>query len=68
MRPASAAVVDRRGLDLPSLVAGVAVLVFGAVLLLDRVDVLNLRFGALGPLACAVMGAILLASGLARRD
>jgi hypothetical protein len=54
--------------DLPSLVAGIAVIVFGAVLLADRLDALDLRFAALGPLACAVLGAILLASGLARRD
>jgi hypothetical protein len=44
------------------------IVLLGVVLLLDRTDVLNLRFAALGPLACAVVGAILLASGLARRD
>jgi hypothetical protein len=60
--------VGSRRFDVPTLVAGVAVLVFGAVLLLDRLDVLDLRFAALGPLACAVVGAIFLASGLARRD
>lgn len=65
---ASVASVGRRRLDLPSLVGGVAILVFGIVLLLDRVDVLDLRFEALGPLACAVAGAILLAAGLVRRD
>jgi hypothetical protein len=60
--------VARRRPDPLSLVAGLAILVFGAVLLLDRVDVLNLRFASLGPLVCAVAGAILLASGLVRRD
>jgi hypothetical protein len=60
--------VVRRRPDAPSLVAGLAIVVFGVVLLLDRVDVLNLRFAALGPLVCAVAGAILLASGLVRRD
>jgi hypothetical protein len=60
--------VGSRRLDVPSLVAGLGVVVFGAVLLLDRLDVLNLRFAALGPLACAVVGAIFLASGLARGD
>jgi hypothetical protein len=60
--------VGSRRLDVPSLVAGIAIVIFGAVLLLDRVDVLTLRFAALGPLACAVAGAILLASGLVRRD
>ena len=57
----------RRDLDLPSLVAGLAIVVLGAVLLLDRLDVLTLRFAALGPLACAVLGAVLLATGLVRR-
>jgi hypothetical protein len=60
--------VGSRRPDPVSLVAGLAILVFGAVLLLDRADVLNLRFAALGPIACAVAGAILLASGLVRRD
>lgn len=56
-----------RELDLPSLVAGLAIVVLGGVLLLDRLDVLTLRFAALGPLACAVLGAVLLATGLVRR-
>ena len=58
----------RRELDVPSLVAGLAIVILGAVLLLDRLDVLTLRFAALGPLACAVLGAVLLATGLVRRD
>ena len=57
----------RRELDIPSLVAGLAIVVLGTVLLLDRLDVLTLRFAALGPLVCAVLGAVLLATGLARR-
>jgi hypothetical protein len=60
--------VARRPFDLPSLVAGVAVIVLGTVLLLDRLDVVNLRFASMGPLACAAIGAVLLASGLVRRD
>jgi len=60
--------VASRRPDVPSLVAGVAVLLLGAILLLDRLDVLNLRFAALGPLACAALGAVLLATGLTRRD
>jgi hypothetical protein len=60
--------MDERRPDLPSLVAGLVIALFGVVLLLDRLDVLDLRFGALGPLACAVVGTILLASGIARRD
>jgi len=60
--------VARRDLDLPSLVAGIAIVVLGVVLLLDRLDVLSLRFASLGPLARAHRGAVLLASGLGRRD
>jgi hypothetical protein len=60
--------VDRRPPDLTSLVAGIAIAIFGTVLLLDRAGVLELRFAALAPLVCAVAGAILLASGLAHRD
>ena len=52
--------------DLPSLIAGVAIALLGAVVLLDRLDVLDLRFAALGPLACAVLGSVLLATGLSR--
>ena len=58
----------RRTPDLPSLVAGIVIAIFGAVLLLDHLDVLDLRLGALAPLLCAVAGAILLSSGLVRRD
>jgi hypothetical protein len=53
--------------DLVSLVAGVALVCFGGLLLLDQLDVLQLRFATIGPLACAVLGAILLAAGLSRR-
>jgi hypothetical protein len=56
-------------LDRTSLVAGLAVTVAGAILLLDRVDVLDLRFGYGLPLLIAVVGAVLLAAGLeGRRD
>lgn len=54
--------------DIPSLVAGAVIAVLGVVVLLDRADVLDLRFAALGPLICAALGAILLASGFARRE
>ena len=50
----------RRTLDLPSLVAGIAIAIFGTVLLLDRAGAIDLRFGALAPLVCA--------SGLVRRN
>ena len=54
--------------DGPSLVAGLAIVLLGLVLVLDHAGVFDLRFAALGPMVCAVLGAILLASGLARRD
>jgi hypothetical protein len=49
-------------------VAGLSIAVLGVVLALDQAGVLDLRFAALGPLVCAALGAILLASGLAKRD
>ena len=49
-----------------SLVAGLVLVVFGVVLLLDSLDVLELTFGAMAPIAFAAVGAVLLASGLAR--
>jgi len=48
-------------------VAGLAVLALGVLLLLDASGTLDLRFAVLGPVACAATGAILLASGMARR-
>ena len=53
--------------DVPSLVAGLAITGLGAVLLLDQVGTLDLGFAALAPIACAVIGGILLANGLTRR-
>jgi hypothetical protein len=53
-----------RRLDRTSLVAGLVVTVAGAILLLDRVDALDLRFGYGLPLLIAVVGAVLLAAGL----
>jgi hypothetical protein len=56
----------RRSADPTSLVAGIAVLALGVLLLLDATGTLELRFGVLGPVLCAAMGAILLASGMTR--
>lgn len=53
--------------DLVSLVAGLVLVSFGTVLLLDQLDVIDLRFAAVGPIVCAALGAILLAAGLSRR-
>jgi hypothetical protein len=44
------------------------ILVLGAVLLLDRLGVLDLRFDTVAPIVSAAVGAILLATGLSRRD
>jgi hypothetical protein len=58
--------VDRP--DVPSLVAGLAVLTLGGLLLLDALGAIDLTFGLFAPVACAVTGAILLANGLSRRQ
>jgi hypothetical protein len=55
--------VNRR-FDLLSLVAGLAICGLGAVLLLDRTDVVDLHFGYTLPAVLACLGAILLAAGL----
>ena len=54
--------------DLATLVSGVAVVLFGAVLLLDEVEALRLDFGSLAPVVLAVVGTILFVCGMARRD
>ncbi len=46
--------------DPVALVAGLAIAAFGVVLLLDGSGTLDLRFGAIAPITCAVVGAILL--------
>jgi hypothetical protein len=53
-----------RRLDRTSLVAGVVVVIAGIVLLLDRLDEIDLRLGYGLPLLIATVGAILLAAGL----
>ena len=50
------------------MVAGIAVLALGVLLLLDASGTLALRVGVLAPAACAAAGAILLASGMTRRQ
>ena len=57
----------RRRADIPSLVAGLAALLVGLFLLLDRAGALDLRFGWLWPLLLVSGGAVLLATGLAGR-
>jgi hypothetical protein len=51
-----------------SLTAGLVLVALGAVLLLDRTGAADLGFGVIAPAVCAALGAILLASGLTRRD
>jgi hypothetical protein len=58
--------VARRDIDVTSLVAGFVIAALGTLLLLDRVDALDLRFGYFWPALTATIGAILLASGLTR--
>ena len=54
-------------IDRLSLVAGLVIAAFGVVLLLDRTGALDLTFGSMAPMAFAVVGAILLVTGLSRR-
>jgi hypothetical protein len=53
-------------IDIPSIVAGIAILALGSVLLLDALGALDLSFALFAPIACAAVGAILIATGLAR--
>jgi hypothetical protein len=54
--------------DIPSLVGGLAILGLGGMLLLAALDAIDLTFEVFAPVACAATGAILLASGLSRRE
>lgn len=60
--------MSARRVDLPALVGGVVILALGVMLLLDRVDALELSLGVLAPVFLAACGAILLATGLANRE
>jgi hypothetical protein len=60
--------VSGRRPDLPSLVAGFGLVVLGAVLLADALDAIDLSLGAFAPLACFLVGDVLLAAGLTRRE
>jgi len=57
-----------RRYDLPALIAGVVVCALGIVLLLDRVDAIDIGFGLLAPTFLGAAGAILLATGLDNRE
>jgi len=60
--------VRRTSPDRPSLVAGLVLVAFGGALLADALGGIDLTFAWLTPLACAAVGAILLALGLGRAD
>jgi hypothetical protein len=53
-----------RRLDRTSLVAGVVIVITSVILLLDRLDAIDVQFGYGGPLLIAAVGAILLTAGL----
>ena len=53
-----------RRVDRTSLVAGLVTTFAGVTLLLDRLDVIDVRFGYGLPLLIAAVGAILLTAGL----
>ena len=57
-----------RRLDVPSLVAGVAITALGVLLLLGERNDLDLGFAVLAPAMFAAIGAIFLATGLSRRS
>lgn len=60
--------VRRASPDQAALVAGLVLVALGGVLLADELGAFDLRFVSLAPIACAAVGAILLALGLSRAD
>jgi Domain of unknown function (DUF5668) len=54
--------------DWPSFAAGLVLIGLGGVLLLDRLDTIDLRFGYLWPALFAALGVFVLAVGLSRSD
>ncbi len=56
----------KRRPDRVSLVAGIALSLLGAILLLDQTDTIDLRFDYAAPAVLAAVGVILLVSGLNR--
>lgn len=57
----------RREVDSVSVIAGVAVIALGTLVLLDQLRVLRLGFDYAAPAMLATVGAVLLAMGLSRR-
>ncbi|MEA2194710.1 MAG: hypothetical protein QOG42_1144 [Solirubrobacteraceae bacterium] len=60
--------MKRAGPDRLLLVAGCVLAAFGVVLLLDRTHTIELSFGSMAPMAFGVVGAVLLTTGLTRRE
>jgi hypothetical protein len=56
----------RRRPDIPALVAGLVLLAFGGVLMLDAAGTIHLSLEWYAPLAAGSVGAILVANGLSR--
>jgi hypothetical protein len=56
-----------RAPNLTALVAGVAIVALGVLLVLEAHQSVRLGFAYMAPIALGALGAILLASGLARR-
>ena len=56
--------MKQRRADRTLIVAGLAAVALGTLLLLDRTDVLNVRFDYMVPAVLAAIGAVLLAAGL----
>jgi hypothetical protein len=54
----------RRRPDRTSLAAGLVITLTGVILLLDRLEVIDVGLGYALPLLCATVGAILLVAGL----
>ena len=55
-----------RRADITSIVSGACIAALGVLLLLDAQGTIDMDFGVLGPVMCAALGAILLASGMTR--
>jgi peptidoglycan/LPS O-acetylase OafA/YrhL len=60
--------VIRNVRDPVSLVAGITFLALGVLLILDQSDAIELSFGWIGAALAAVLGAILVASGLSESE
>jgi hypothetical protein len=58
--------MSRRAVDITSFVAGIAIALFGVVLLLHEVGAIDLTFAYLAPAVTATAGAVLIARGLGR--